>query len=60
MAEQQTESAVESAEADDGPTHGLSRWADDLGIAVDDLHEMAVFNDRQKERVQSVASNMTG
>ena len=52
--------AVKSAEAGNGPASELTRWADALGIPVDDLHEMAVFNDRQKERVQSVASNMTG
>ena len=52
--------AIESAEAGNGPSNALCRWSDELGISADDLHDMADFNDRQIERVQSVASNMTG
>lgn len=52
--------AVESAESGESAAPTLGRWTEQLGIPKDDLLEMAVFNERQKERVQSVAANMIG
>jgi len=37
----------------------LEPWASELGIPADDLQGMAVFGERQQERIQSLATKMT-
>lgn len=51
--------AVENTESEEECQVGLGPWASELNMAEDDLQRMAVLGDRQKERVQSLASNMT-
>ena len=51
--------AVENTEAGDAEQTSLTSWAVMLGLEADDIQEMAVLSERQKERVQSLASNMT-
>ena len=51
--------AVENAERDEPQRRSLSRWSTELGIDADDIQDMANLSDRQKERVQSLATNMT-
>ena len=52
--------AVENTESDEEHQLSLDHWADQLGITADDLQAMAAFGDRAKERVQSLAGNMSG
>ena len=51
--------AVENAELDESQRLDLSEWAGELQIDADELQQMAYFEERQKERVQSLAGNMT-
>jgi len=51
--------AVENAGLEEEQRRSLSPWADELGISADDIQSMAVLGDSQKERVQSLAGNMT-
>jgi len=51
--------AVENTESEEGAQVDLGTWAAELGIAVNDLLGMAEFGEKQKERVRSLASNMT-
>ncbi len=51
--------AVENAERDENQYCSLSRWAGELGIDEEEIQDMAILSERQKERVQSLASNMT-
>jgi len=51
--------AVENAERDDSQRSGLEPWATELDISAEDIQGMAILGDRQIERVQSLASNMT-
>ena len=51
--------AVENAERDDDQHSSLATWAGQLGIDENDIQKMAILSDRQKERVQALASNMT-
>jgi len=51
--------AVENVGLEKEQHRTLSPWADELGISADDMQSMAVFGDSQKERVQSLAGNMT-
>lgn len=51
--------AVENVGLEKEQHRSLSPWADELGISADDMQSMAVFGDSQKERVQSLAGNMT-
>lgn len=50
--------AVENTEAEEGQQVSLNSWAVMLGLEAEDLQEMAQLNERQKERVQSLVSNM--
>ena len=52
-------SAVENAERDERQRCSLSKWSADLGIDEEEIQEMAILSDKQRERVQSLASNMT-
>ena len=52
--------AVGNAESGNDSGSGLGQWADELGTTVDALQRLAVVGDKQKDRVESVASNMTG
>ncbi|MCH9696252.1 MAG: HDOD domain-containing protein [Gammaproteobacteria bacterium] len=52
-------SAVENAELEEEQRADLTALAAPLDIAAQRLQEMAVFEEKQKERVQSLASNMT-
>ncbi len=52
-------SAIENLEADDEHQASLDVWAAELGTQADTLQGMAAFGDRQKERVESLAGNMT-
>jgi len=51
--------AVENAERDEQQWCSLSQWSGVLGINAEDIQGMAILSDKQKERVQSLASNMT-
>ena len=51
--------AVENAEREDTQRCSLSNWSAQLGIDDEDIQGMAILSERQKERVQSLASNMT-
>lgn len=51
--------AVENAEIDESEWTSLDPYAAELGIAATDIQEFALLTDRQKEKVQSLASNMT-
>lgn len=51
--------AVENTEVSEEQQQSLDGWAETLGLDADELQKMAVFGERQKERVQSLASNMT-
>ena len=51
--------AVENAEVDESEWTNLQPFADQLEIPVDDIQSFALLSDRQKERVHSLASNMT-
>jgi HD-like signal output (HDOD) protein len=51
--------AVENEELDENRRSSLAPWSETLGIAAEDMQGMAAFGDRQKDRVQSRAGNMT-
>jgi len=51
--------AVENAERDEQQCCSLSSWSNALGIDEEEIQDMAILSDRQKERVQSLASKMT-
>jgi len=51
--------AVENAERDEPQRCSLSRWSRELGIDEEEIQDMAILSDRQRERVQSLASKMT-
>lgn len=51
--------AVENTEAESGHQTNLSQYAVTLGLDPDDLQAMAELSDKQQERVQSLAVNMT-
>ncbi len=51
--------AVESAETFDERQACLRPCAEALAMETEDLHRLAIVAERQKERVQSLASNMT-
>ena len=51
--------AVENTDLEEDERDSLGTWADLLGIEADEIQDMAVFGDRQQERVRSLASNMT-
>jgi HD-like signal output (HDOD) protein len=51
--------AVENAEVAEEERADLSALAAPLELDAEKLQEMAIFSDKQKERVQSLASNMT-
>lgn len=51
--------AVENVGLEEEQRRSLSPWADELGVSASDIQSMAVFGDSQKERVQSLAGNMT-
>jgi len=52
--------AVGNTEVDDEQRVDLRNWADDFGLDPDELQQMAVFGERQKEKVQSLVGNMSG
>lgn len=52
--------AVGNTEVDADQQINLGVWADEFGLAAADLQGMAILGDRQKDKVQSLASNMTG
>jgi len=51
--------AVENAEVDEDNRASLEPWAVVLGIAEDEIQEFALLSEQQKEKVKSLASNMT-
>lgn len=51
--------AVENTAVENEQQQPLHAWAETLGLVAEDLQQMAEIGDRQKERVQSLASNMT-
>jgi len=51
--------AVENAEVDESRQVSLNSWAVMLGLEAEDLQEMANLTVKQKERVESLVSNMT-
>ena len=51
--------AVENAERDESDHSSVALWSAELGVDADEIQSMAILSDRQKERVQSLASNMT-
>ncbi|MDH3533359.1 MAG: HDOD domain-containing protein [Gammaproteobacteria bacterium] len=50
--------AVENTEVPEERQTSLNSWAVTLGLEAEDMQAMAVFTERQKTRVQSLASNM--
>lgn len=50
---------AENADIDEDQRACVSMWSQALGIDAGELGDMAKFGDRQKERVRSLASNMT-
>lgn len=52
--------AVGNMEVADEQRVDLREWAGDFGLAADELQEMAVFGERQREKVQSFVGNMSG
>lgn len=52
--------AVENTEVDEEQRTNLEPWASQLEIDAEELQKLAVLSERQKERVQSLASNMSG
>lgn len=51
--------AVENTGVEPGEQESLEPWSVMLGLAAEDLQEMAILSQRQEERMQSLASNMT-
>ena len=51
--------AVENTALEPAEQVSLEAWSVMLGLAAEDLQEMANLSQRQEERVQSLASNMT-
>lgn len=51
--------AIENTEVEEDQRTDLTRWADVLGMNASDVQELATFSERQAERVQSLAGNMT-
>jgi HD-like signal output (HDOD) protein len=51
--------AVENTALEDDRQVSLEPWAVILGLAVEDLQEMANLSQRQEERLETLASNMT-
>jgi len=51
--------AVGNLEVEDEHKTELSAWADEIGLAAEDLQRMAVFGERQREQVLTLASSMS-
>lgn len=51
--------AVSNAQLEKDQRSSLAPWCEWLGIQSDDLQSMAIFADHHKDRLQSLASNMT-
>lgn len=51
--------AVENTEVDEASQVSLAPWAGELGVAAEDLQGMAHLGERQAEKIQSLANNMT-
>ncbi len=51
--------AVKNTELEEEDRFSLAPFVDPLGIDADELQEMAIMGERQDERVQSLASNMS-
>jgi len=52
--------AVQNEELEEDHKSSLSDWPESLGISAEDLQGMALFDDRQKDRVQSLAGRFAG
>jgi len=52
--------AVQNEELDEDSRTNLSAWTELLGISAEDIQGMAHFDDRQKDRVQSLAGKFAG
>lgn len=52
--------AAENSEVEEDQRENLSTWSELLSIDAVELQDMAFFGERQKERVLSLAKNMTG
>ncbi len=50
--------AVENAELAEDQRTSLEAWSEPLGLSVNDIENMAVFGDRQNERVQSLVGKL--
>ena len=51
--------AVGNTEFDENDRVDLRPWAEMFSLSTEELQKMAVFSERQQERVRSLASNMT-
>ncbi len=51
--------AVGNTEFDEDQRLDLEPWAKVFGLTAEELQKMAIFGERQQERVRSLASNMT-
>lgn len=51
--------AVGNTEFDESDRVDLAPWAETFSLSTGELQKMAVFSERQQERVRSLASNMT-
>lgn len=52
--------AVENMDLEEEDRIDLGVWADEFGLSVDDLQQMAVFGERQKEQVLTLVGSMSG
>lgn len=52
--------AVENTDLDEDLHGSLLSWSEPLGIAADDIQNMAILGNQQRDRVDSLARNMTG
>lgn len=52
--------AVGNTEVEDEQRIDLRTWANGFGLAPDELQQMAIFGERQRERVQSIVGNISG
>jgi hypothetical protein len=52
--------AVGNTEVEDDQRIDLSQYASEFELTPDDLQQMAMFGERQKDRVQSLVSKISG
>jgi len=51
--------AVSNAPLDEDQRSSIEPWCETLGVSAKEVQAMAILGEQQKERVRSLASNMT-